>query len=74
MTVPDEDLPVLLPEDAEFKPTGESPLASTASFVNAQCPKCGGPAKRETDTMDTFVDSSWYMQRFHQRQLRRRCV
>ena len=64
VTVPEEDLPVLLPEDAEFKPTGESPLESNASFVNAECPNCGGPAKRETDTMDTFVDSSWYMQRF----------
>jgi leucyl-tRNA synthetase len=62
--VPEEDLPVLLPEDAEFKPTGESPLATHATFVNATCPNCGGPAKRETDTMDTFMDSSWYFLRY----------
>ena len=62
--VPEEDLPVLIPADAEFKPTGESPLALHQGFVNAPCPRCGGPATRETDTMDTFVDSSWYMERF----------
>ncbi|HYU18179.1 MAG TPA: leucine--tRNA ligase, partial [Chloroflexota bacterium] len=62
--VPEEDLPVVLPEDAEFKPTGESPLATHASFVNATCPRCGGPATRETDTMDTFMDSSWYFLRY----------
>ncbi len=62
--VPEEDLPVLLPSDAEFKPTGESPLASNADFVNTACPRCGGPARRETDTMDTFMDSSWYMMRY----------
>ena len=62
--VPEEDLPVLLPEDAEFKPTGESPLARHEGFINAQCPKCGGRARRESDTMDTFVDSSWYMLRY----------
>ena len=62
--VPEEDLPVLLPEDAEFRPTGESPLALHEGFVNAACAQCGGPAKRETDTMDTFVDSSWYQFRF----------
>ena len=58
--VPEEDLPVLLPEDAEFLPTGESPLKYHEGFVNTTCPQCGGPAKREVDTMDTFVCSSWY--------------
>ena len=62
--VPEKDLPVLLPEDAEFKPTGESPLARHERFVNTTCPHCGRPAKRETDTMDTFVCSSWYMYRY----------
>ena len=62
--VPVEDLPVVLPEDAEFLPTGESPLALHESFVNVPCPHCGRPAKRETDTMDTFVDSSWYFLRY----------
>ncbi len=62
--VPESDLPVLLPEDAEFKPTGESPLTSHPSFLNVDCPQCGGPARRETDTMDTFIDSSWYLLRY----------
>jgi len=62
--VPERDLPVLLPEDAEFKPTGESPLKYVPSFVNTACPKCGGPGKRETDTMDTFMCSNWYFLRY----------
>jgi leucyl-tRNA synthetase len=62
--VPEEDLPVLLPEDAEFMPTGESPLKRDPNFRNTTCPRCGGPAERETDTMDTFVDSSWYWYRY----------
>jgi len=65
-TVPvaEEQLPVLLPEDAEFLPTGESPLRHHSGFRNTTCPKCGGLAERETDTMDTFVDSSWYQYRY----------
>ncbi|MCC6454336.1 MAG: leucine--tRNA ligase [Caldilineaceae bacterium] len=58
--VPYEQLPVVLPDDAEFKPTGESPLKYHAGFRYVTCPTCGGPAERETDTMDTFMDSSWY--------------
>ena len=60
MPVPYDDLPVLLPEDAEFLPTGESPLKYNEGFRKTVCPRCGGPAERETDTMDTFMCSSWY--------------
>ncbi len=62
--VPEEDLPVLLPPDAEFKPSGESPLKHCQPFVNTTCPRCAGPARRETDTMDTFMCSSWYFLRY----------
>jgi leucyl-tRNA synthetase len=62
--VPEEDLPVLLPEDAEFLPTGESPLKQHEAFRHVPCPICGKDSERETDTMDTFVDSSWYQYRY----------
>jgi leucyl-tRNA synthetase len=64
VAVQEKDLPVILPENVDITLTGGSPLGRVPEFVNATCPKCGGPARRETDTMDTFVDSSWYFYRY----------
>jgi len=67
--VPENQLPVILPEDVDITVQGGSPLSHVPEFINAKCPKCGGPARRETDTMDTFVDSSWYFYRYTNAQL-----
>jgi leucyl-tRNA synthetase len=72
--VPEDQLPVELPYDVEFKPDGESPLKKCRSFIETTCPTCGGPARRDPDTLDTFVCSSWYQFRFVDNKNRQRCL
>src|SRR4029078_4421803 len=62
--VPEDQLPVRLPDIADYAPRGKSPLAASQEFVNVKCPQCAGAAQRETDTMDNFLDSSWYFLRY----------